>query len=59
MTALVYSAISKKFKATQQKMINGFNKTHRLAELAPGTFVIVKDEEAETALDPKYNDPFK
>jgi transposase InsO family protein len=59
LTALVYPAISEKAKATQQKMINAFNKTHRLTEFTPGSFVMVKDEEAETALDPKYDGPFK
>jgi putative transposase len=59
LTALVYPAISEKTKASQQKMIKAFNKTHRLTEFTPGSFVMVKDEEAETALDPKYDGPFK
>ncbi|KAF9111198.1 hypothetical protein BGW39_004449, partial [Mortierella sp. 14UC] len=59
LTALVYPAISEKAKATQQKMITAFNRTHRLTEFTPGSFVMVKDEEADTALDPKYDGPFK
>lgn len=59
LTALVYPAISEKSKASQQKMIKAFNKKHRMTEFTPGSFVMVKDEEAETALDPKYDGPFK
>ncbi|KAF9110940.1 hypothetical protein BGW39_004527, partial [Mortierella sp. 14UC] len=48
-----------KSKVAQQKMIKAFNKSHRLTEFTPGSFVMVKDEEAESAFDPKYDGPFK
>jgi len=44
LTCLVFPAISEKSKATQQKMITAFNKSHRQTEFTPGSYVIFKDE---------------
>jgi len=58
LTNIVFPAISDKAKATQKKMIDNFQKDHRILEFPPGSYVMVIDEEATTALDPKYDGPF-
>ena len=59
LTNIVFPAISEKAQAHQKKMNKDFQKAHRILEFLPGSFVMVKDEEANTALDPKYDGPFK
>lgn len=56
---IVFPAISEKSKATQKRMIDDFQKTHRITEFAPGSFVMVKDETSTSALDPKYDGPYR
>ncbi|KAF9148482.1 hypothetical protein DFQ26_002333, partial [Actinomortierella ambigua] len=56
---LVIPAISERSKATQQRMIERFNASHKLVEFPPGSWVIEVDNVSTGTLDPKYEGPFK
>jgi hypothetical protein len=55
---LVFPAISERSQETQRKMIELFNKTHRIVDYPPGSYVMAKEEVVEGKLDPKYDGPY-
>lgn len=59
LTKLVYPAISEKSADTQRKMIEKFNRTHRILEFPPGSFVMARDPLPDGKLSPKYHGPYK
>jgi hypothetical protein len=59
LTKLVYPAISDKSADTQRKMVDRFNRTHRILEFPPGSFVMARDPLAEGKMAPKYHGPYK
>jgi len=58
LTVLVFPAVSEKSTQTQKDMIAKFNRTHRLVQFPPGSFVMVTDAPAE-GFEPPYEGPFK
>ncbi|KAF9553958.1 hypothetical protein EC968_010018, partial [Mortierella alpina] len=59
LTNLVYPAIADKSADTQRKMIDKFNRTHRIMDFPPGSYVMTREETPDGKLSPKYHGPFK
>ena len=59
LTEIVFPAVSNKSAETQRKMVEKFNRTHRILEFPPGSFVMARDPLAEGKLAPKYQGPYK
>lgn len=58
LTKVVYTGVSAKSNATQQKMIDNFNKSHRILEFPDGSIVMAKEPETKSKLAPLYQGPF-
>lgn len=59
LTKIVFPAVSEKSAESQRKMIDKFNRSHRILEFPPGSFVMARDPLAEGKLAPKYQGPYK
>jgi len=59
LTDLVFPAVAEKSADTQRKMIDKFNRTHRILEFPPGSFVMAREELPDGKLSPKYQGPYK
>ncbi len=59
LTELVFPAVAEKSTATQQNMIERFNKSHRIREFPPGTFVMARDETVPDKMTPPFQGPYK
>ncbi|KAF9896104.1 hypothetical protein BX616_008124 [Lobosporangium transversale] len=59
LTALVFPAIDDKSSDTQKRMVEKFNRTHKILQFPPGAFVMAKEELPNGKLAPKYQGPYK
>ncbi|KAK3808803.1 MAG: hypothetical protein J3Q66DRAFT_265172, partial [Benniella sp.] len=59
LTDLVFPAVAEKSADTQRKMIDKFNRTHRILEFPPGSYVMAREELPDGKLSPKYQGPYK
>lgn len=58
LTKVVYTGVSARSNATQQKMVDDFNKSHRITELPPGSIVMAQEPETKSKLAPLFQGPF-
>ncbi|KAF9342503.1 hypothetical protein BGX26_007383, partial [Mortierella sp. AD094] len=59
LTELVYPAIADKSQASQLRTAERFEATHHMVDFPIGSYVMIKDQEANSVFDAKYEGPFQ